>query len=153
MPLTAVVSGMVERSDGERETDPSPAATRGDGDASRSADSIEHRYSIVEDTAIFVALGDEGCRCILRCLLDGPRTVKEMSERCSMSTSTVYRKMNALREASLVRKHTKVSTEGKHASEYAVCVDRVAIDITRSGDEVSTSTESETDRPAGADAP
>lgn len=76
-----------------------------------------------------------------------------------MSTSTVYRKVSTLREASLVREHTKVSTEGKHASEYAVCVDRLAIDIPRDGDEpptdatAPTESESESGCPAGVDVP
>ena len=47
-------------------------------------------------------LDDEDCRNIVR-QLDEPRTASELVERCDIPRSTLYRKLDRLSEATIVR--------------------------------------------------
>ncbi|MFB6165325.1 MAG: helix-turn-helix domain-containing protein [Haloarculaceae archaeon] len=84
--------------------------------------------------AVFAALGDEKCRCILAAIEDEAMTVKEISDCCDVSPSTAYRKVDKLRQASLVERHTKLTNRGKHPDEFVPCVERIRIDIAGAGD-------------------
>lgn len=65
------------------------------------------------------ALHDEDCRRIVESL-DEPLTASELRERCEIPRSTLYRKLDRLREATLVRERPEFRSDGSHASQYAV---------------------------------
>lgn len=88
------------------------------------------------------ALDDEDCRAILAELTE-PRTARELLERCEIPRSTLYRKLDRLVEATLVREGTEIREDGSHASRYDV--DFEEVHITRDAD---AEIEVEIERPA-----
>lgn len=74
------------------------------------------------------ALGDADCRCLLRAVSAEPMTAKGLSAACELPLSTTYRKLDTLREAALVEERTRISTDGRHASEFAPAFDRIAVE-------------------------
>lgn len=75
------------------------------------------------------ALDDEDCRTILR-LLEEPLTVNELTERCEIPQSTMYRKLDLLSDASLVEEQLEVRADGRHTRRYAVNFDEVRLSLT-----------------------
>jgi len=63
------------------------------------------------------ALDDPDCRAILR-ETDEPMTANELTETCDIPKSTLYRKLDLLSSASLVREHDSISPEGGHLTKY-----------------------------------
>ncbi|UPM44234.1 winged helix-turn-helix domain-containing protein [Halocatena salina] len=74
------------------------------------------------------SLNDEKCRTILLAL-DGPTSATELCESCEMASSTVYRKLERLGEAKLVREYTEIRRNGPNATLYERAFTRIAIDI------------------------
>ena len=77
------------------------------------------------------ALHDEDCRAILAELTE-PQTARELLERCEIPRSTLYRKLDRLVEATLVREGTEIRDDGSHASRYDVYFEEVH--VTRGSD-------------------
>ncbi|MFQ3320314.1 MAG: DNA-binding transcriptional ArsR family regulator [Natronomonas sp.] len=69
--------------------------------------------------AVLGALYDEDCRAIIR-ELDEPRTASELTERCDIPRSTLYRKLDTLTEASLLAEGTEIRDDGSHAGRYEI---------------------------------
>lgn len=69
--------------------------------------------------AVLDALHDEDCRRIVR-QLDEPRTAKELIEACEDPSSTMYRKLEQLTDATLLREGVEIRAHGSHASRYEV---------------------------------
>jgi DNA-binding transcriptional ArsR family regulator len=67
--------------------------------------------------AVLQSLDDGKCRTILSTLC-GPTSANELCEECGLSRSTVYRKLELLREAELVREYTEVRRDGPNATLY-----------------------------------
>lgn len=67
--------------------------------------------------AVLQSLDDDKCRTILT-TLDGPTSANELRDACELSRSTVYRKLELLREAKLVREYTEVRRDGPNATLY-----------------------------------
>lgn len=72
------------------------------------------------------ALDDPECRTIVL-ELDEPMTASEVSEVCDIPTSTTYRKLELLTEASLLAEGTEVRADGHHATLYRVDFDEVVV--------------------------
>lgn len=72
------------------------------------------------------ALDDRDCRQIIR-RLEEPLSAAELSEACDMPTSTVYRKLELLRDASLVEERVQVRTDGHHTNRYAIDFETVHV--------------------------
>ncbi|MFB6125980.1 MAG: helix-turn-helix domain-containing protein [Halolamina sp.] len=72
------------------------------------------------------ALDDPDCRAIVR-QLEEPMTAGEVSEVCDIPTSTTYRKLELLSEASLLAEGTEVRSDGHHATLYRVDFEEVAV--------------------------
>lgn len=94
------------------------------------------RDPLVEDDApdaetVLGALHDEDCRAILTELTE-PRTARELLERCEIPRSTLYRKIDRLAEATLVREGTEIRKDGSHASRYELDFEEII--ITRDAD-------------------
>jgi DNA-binding transcriptional ArsR family regulator len=72
------------------------------------------------------ALHDEDCRAILTELTE-PRTARELLEQNEIPRSTLYRKLDLLAEATLVREGTEIREDGSHANRYELDFDEVII--------------------------
>jgi DNA-binding transcriptional ArsR family regulator len=82
--------------------------------------------------AVFAALGDPDCRAIVQELSE-PMTAAELSEACEIPSSTLYRKLDSLREASLVTERSTVRRAGGHTTRYAVAFEQLQIALTEDG--------------------
>lgn len=74
------------------------------------------------------SLEDEKCRTIL-VALDSPTSATELCESCEMASSTVYRKLERLGEAKLIREYTEIRRNGPNATLYERDFTRITIDI------------------------
>jgi len=72
------------------------------------------------------ALDDPDCRRIVR-QLDEPMTASEISSRCDIPTSTTYRKLERLTDASILSETTAIRTDGHHTSEYTLAFEEVSV--------------------------
>lgn len=68
-------------------------------------------------TVVLQSLDDEKCRAILTSL-DEPKSANTLCEECGFPSSTMYRKLELLREAELVREYTEVRRDGPNATLY-----------------------------------
>ncbi|MFC4450893.1 winged helix-turn-helix domain-containing protein [Halorussus aquaticus] len=72
------------------------------------------------------ALDDPECRRIVR-QLDEPMTASEISTQCDIPTSTTYRKLERLTDASILSEKTAIRTDGHHTSEYSLAFEEVSV--------------------------
>ena len=79
--------------------------------------------------AVLDALDDPDCRAIVR-RLDEPMTASEISDATDVPLSTVYRKVDLLSEASLLRERTEVRSDGHHTTRYDRDFEEVAVSLT-----------------------
>ncbi len=73
---------------------------------------------------ICAALDDPDCREIIR-TLEEPLTAAELSERCDIPQSTLYRKLELLTDATLLEESTEIRRDGHHASKYSIAFDEI----------------------------
>ena len=74
------------------------------------------------------ALDDPACRAVIR-HLDEPMTAKELTTACDSSLSTVYRKLDLLSEATLVREQTEIRRDGQHTTQYALAFEEINVSL------------------------
>lgn len=111
--------------------------------AGRNAKTIEE--SPAEIGTVFDSLNNEDTRAVIAALDEGPLSAKEVSERCELSMSTTYRKLNRLSDAGLLEEGTAINLDGKHPTTYRRCVDTIAVTITDDGFELELSGGTPTD--------
>ena len=75
---------------------------------------------------ICAALDDPDCREIIR-NLDEPMTAAELTARCEIPQSTLYRKLELLTDATLLEESTEIRKDGHHASKYAIAFDEITL--------------------------
>ncbi|TYL36475.1 ArsR family transcriptional regulator [Natronococcus pandeyae] len=80
--------------------------------------------------AILAALDDADCRDILEETADESLTASELSDRCDVPLSTLYRKLELLAEAGLVEERIQIRKNGKHTSEYRQDFDDITLSVT-----------------------
>jgi DNA-binding IclR family transcriptional regulator len=78
--------------------------------------------------AVLDALDDPDCRDIIR-TLEEPKTAAQVSDDCDIPTSTTYRKLDLLSEASLLAEGTELRSDGHHATRYQVAFERVVFEL------------------------
>ncbi|WP_084157162.1 winged helix-turn-helix domain-containing protein [Haladaptatus cibarius] len=78
---------------------------------------------------VLKSLEDDKCRTILT-LLDKPKSASELCEECALSSSSVYRKLDLLRESMLVREYTEVRRDGPNATLYERNFTDISISVT-----------------------
>jgi len=81
---------------------------------------------------VLKSLDDDKCRTILT-LLAEPKSASELCEECGLSSSTVYRKLDLLREAMLVREYTEVRRDGPNATLYERDFTDISLSVTDDG--------------------
>lgn len=94
---------------------------------SMSSEAIHREAPALQD--VLDALNDPDCHTILR-LLEEPLTVKELTDRCEIPQSTMYRKLDLLSDASLVEEQMEIRTDGSHTRRYTVNFDEVRLSLT-----------------------
>lgn len=65
--------------------------------------------------------------------LDTPRTAQDLARRSDVPLSTVYRSVERLADAGLVRTRTEIRFDGTHPTRYELAVDSVTIRIADDG--------------------
>jgi len=78
--------------------------------------------------AVLESLDDADCRAILRETAEA-KTATELIETCDITNSTVYRKLELLTKASLVRKRETVNPEGGRTTYYFRDFDDIRISM------------------------
>ncbi|MFC6733865.1 MULTISPECIES: helix-turn-helix domain-containing protein [unclassified Haladaptatus] len=91
-------------------------------DASESADTPGLQ-------AVLEALDDTDCRAILRETAE-PMTATDLIDACDIPRSTLYRKLELLSTASLVRERDVINPEGGRTTRYERDFDAVTIAVT-----------------------
>jgi len=87
----------------------------------------------VEVEALLDLLGDEYACAIIRALADGPRTARDLTGQVEMSRPTVYRRLDRLRDAGIVRSTTRPETDGHHRQEFHLVVDGIQLQLCADG--------------------
>jgi DNA-binding transcriptional ArsR family regulator len=79
------------------------------------------------------ALDDPQCRAILRETIE-PMTANELINACDIPKSTLYRKLELLSSASLVREQEMINPGGGRVTHYKRSFDDVTISIDETGE-------------------
>ena len=112
-----------------------PQSRRRPGNAARTADLRTTTMTATDvsgepDLATVVALLDDGqVRSILEATSDEPRSVNELSERCDVSPSTIYRRVERMTSARLLGERTRPRADGHHETVYYATLDRLEISL------------------------
>lgn len=91
--------------------------------------------------AVAALLEDETARQILLETRTQPMSAETLSDRCDVSPSTIYRRIEDLRELDLVAAQTRPDQQGHHYEVYTATLDRIVIETTDEGFEVDISRE------------
>lgn len=75
---------------------------------------------------ICAALDDPDCREIIR-NLEEPLTASELTAQCDIPQSTLYRKLELLTDATLLKESTEIRRDGHHASKYTIAFDEITL--------------------------
>ena len=68
---------------------------------------------------VLALLDDEYARAILRESSEEALTAAELADRCDASNSTIYRRIERLKECDLIVEQTQYDPDGHHRSVYA----------------------------------
>lgn len=94
----------------------------------RDSRSAPRRVDAPDPQSVLDALDDPDCRRIVRAL-DEPMTASEISNACDIPSSTTYRKLDRLTDASLLVEQTELRADGHHTTRYRVGFEAVAIEL------------------------
>ena len=78
-------------------------------------------------------LDDEHVRSILAATSAEPLSANELSDQCGVSVSTIYRRIERLRDVNLVDERTRSRRDGHHETVYVSTLDRFELTV-RDGD-------------------
>ncbi|RBI59528.1 transcriptional regulator [halophilic archaeon] len=92
-----------------------------------------------EVRSIASLLADECTQTILIETVTDPMSAEELSDVCDVSPQTVYRRLDDLAEYNLIEEDLRPDAEGHHYKVYTATLDRVVIDLTSDGFELSLS--------------
>lgn len=84
-------------------------------------------------------LSDDHARRVLHELDEEPLAASELVERLDSSRATVYRRLDSLESAGIVRSSITVRSDGHHRQQYRVSVDRVRLGVGSDGVTVEAS--------------
>ncbi|MFC6974133.1 ArsR/SmtB family transcription factor [Halomicroarcula sp. GCM10025709] len=88
--------------------------------------------SVAEDTdlsTVVSLLDDEHARSILVETSEEPLSAAELSERCDVSVSSIYRRLDRLEAANLLDEQTRPRRDGHHDTVYASLLGRFELTI------------------------
>lgn len=96
--------------------------------------------------SILELLGDEYAREIVDALAAGAATATELVDCCDGSDVTIYRRLNCLEDAGVVRSTPKLSPDGNHCSRYELVLERMTVSLTDDGVVIEVDAQDGTDR-------
>lgn len=82
---------------------------------------------------LFDLLDDAYAREILVETREDPRSAEALSDACDASPSTVYRRIERLRERDLLEGEQRLDPGGHHYEVYSARLERVTIELTADG--------------------
>lgn len=80
--------------------------------------------------ALFAALDDRTSREILAQTSETDRSAQELAEAIGVSETTVYRRLETLKEHDLVHERIRIDKEGNHRRVYRTTLNQIEVDIT-----------------------
>ena len=86
-----------------------------------------------DDEELYALLDDDYARRILVETYGETRSAKALSEACGASESTIYRRVERLRERDLIEGVSRLDPGGHHHEVYAARVEQVTIELTDNG--------------------
>lgn len=86
----------------------------------------QRRADDVDLDLVLEALADPDCRAMIQAA-DEPRLAKELADACDLPSSTVYRKVDRMSDAGLLREQTRIDSGGHHATEYVSAIESVRL--------------------------
>lgn len=78
---------------------------------------------------VIALLDDEHIRSVLTVTSDEPKSASELADHCDISPSSVYRRLDRLREADLIDEQTRPRSDGHHDTVYVSRLDRFELSI------------------------
>jgi hypothetical protein len=101
-----------------------------------------------DEEEIYALLDDDYARRILIETYEDARSAEALSEACDASESTIYRRVERLRERDLLEGVQRLDPGGHHHEVYAARLERVTVELTGNGFvvEVERSEETTADR-------
>jgi predicted transcriptional regulator len=114
------------------------------GDLFRRAMSDESVAEKPDLSTVVGLLDDEHVRSILAATSAEPLSAAELAERCGVSDSAIYRRVDRLVAADLLSERTRPRSDGHHDTVYVAALERFELSI-RDGDLDWTVERGETD--------
>ncbi len=74
-------------------------------------------------------LDDEHVRSILAATSAEPLSARELGDRCDVSVSTIYRRVDRLEDADLLRERTRPRPDGHHVTVYVSALERFELTV------------------------
>jgi len=93
-----------------------------------------------EVSDVISLLDDDCARQILIETMSEPLSANELEDRCEVSPPTIYRRLEDLSEHELISEQTRPAADGHHYSVYRASLDRVEIDLTETGIDLTVTT-------------
>lgn len=85
------------------------------------------------DDDVLDALGDAKTRRCCYALAEEPLSAQELADATGYSLTTVYRRLNALRQADLITSQVELNAQGDHYETFTVVPTRIEIEIADDG--------------------
>ncbi|SEO66000.1 Helix-turn-helix domain-containing protein [Halogranum amylolyticum] len=82
-----------------------------------------------EAGTLFELLGDELARTIIALTSVESLSADALSDRCSSSRPTVYRRLDELQQYDLVAERTEYDADGNHYKTYECQLEQVCVDV------------------------
>lgn len=80
-------------------------------------------------TDLVELLDDEHVRSILTATSAEPLSARELSDRCDVSVSTIYRRLDRLEDADLLGERTRPRSDGHHETVYVSTLERFELTV------------------------
>lgn len=90
----------------------------------------EHEWSPANVLDVF---GDSIARSTLVIANERPVAAKELADELNVSPPTVYRRINALVDANLLKEHQRIDHDGNQCKEYETVLDEVTFTVDDEG--------------------
>lgn len=91
--------------------------------------------------AVAGLLEDDTARRILLETRTQPMSAETLSDRCGVSPSTVYRRIEDLREHDLIESQTRLEEDGHHYEVFSATLEQIVINATDDGFDVKVTRE------------
>lgn len=90
----------------------------------------EYRFGVTEDSDerdLLSLLEDDYARAILAATSAEPMSAQQLSERCDVAPSTIYRRVDRLKDHDLLDERTQYDPDGHHRSLYESRLEEVHV--------------------------